>query len=171
MGRIYRSIPYFSSQRCNTIFIMIYKFLTSTLFALIFSSLAFADGHAPQIKEAVLSSSVVDRQPTGDVVREVTCNDAAKAPTFKSDDLQNLYLWTRVSNDKKRVISHTWERFDGDNWQAIAEVPLRVGVSSGWRTWSSKTIDADFHKGAWRVIVVAEDNPDDALCSIYLNIR
>jgi hypothetical protein len=85
--------------------------------------------------EAVLARSVVDRLPqdTG---------------TAFSADVGELVLWTRVTGaTAESAIHHVWLRGD----QEVADIELRVG-GSPWRTWSRKTIPADW-TGAWHVEV------------------
>ena len=85
--------------------------------------------------EAVLARSVVDRLP----------QDTGTA--FPAD-VGELALWTRVTGAAaESVIHHVW--LHGD--QEVADSELRVG-GSPWRTWSRKTIPADW-TGAWHVEV------------------
>jgi len=87
--------------------------------------------------EAVLTRAVLDRVPQ-DTVTTI--------PTPAGTD--SLFLWTRVTGaDPGTVIHHVW--FRGD--EQVADVELTVG-GSPWRTWSKKTIPADW-TGAWRVEV------------------
>jgi hypothetical protein len=85
--------------------------------------------------EAVLARSVVDRVPQD------------TGATFPAD-VAELVLWTRVTGAAaESVIHHVWLRGD----QEVADIELRVG-GSPWRTWSRKTIPADW-TGAWHVEV------------------
>ena len=85
--------------------------------------------------DAVLTRMVLDRVPQDTVA-------AIPAPA----GMDSVYLWTRVVGaDPGTVIHHVW--FRGD--EQLADVELTVG-GSPWRTWSKKTIPADF-TGAWKV--------------------
>lgn len=85
--------------------------------------------------EAVLARSVVDRLP----------QDTGTA--FPAD-VGELVLWTRVTGAAaESAIHHVWLRGD----QEVADIELHVG-GSPWRTWSRKTIPADW-TGAWHVEV------------------
>lgn len=87
--------------------------------------------------EAVLTRGVMDRTPQDTV-------SAIPAPA----GVDSLYLWTRVTGGQPgTVIHHVW--FHGD--QQVGDVELTVG-GSPWRTWSKKTIPAEW-TGAWRVEV------------------
>jgi hypothetical protein len=87
--------------------------------------------------EAVLTSNVVDRMPQ-DTVTAIPVPDMA----------DTLYLWTRVTGaEPGTVLHHVW--FRGD--EQVGDVELTIG-GSPWRTWSRKTIPAEW-TGQWRVEV------------------
>jgi hypothetical protein len=86
------------------------------------------------VTEAVIAKSVVDRQPQD--------TGAAFPP-----DVGQLHCWTKVSGAGGTAIHHVW--FHGDT--QVGDVELQVG-GSPWRTWSRKTIPADW-TGAWHVEV------------------
>lgn len=63
-------------------------------------------------------------------------------------DVGQLVLWTKVSGGSPgRTIHHVW--FHGDHEVADIELPVN---GSPWRTWSRKTIPAEW-TGAWHVEV------------------
>lgn len=84
--------------------------------------------------EAVVAKSVMDRAPVD-------------SGTAFPADVGQLVLWTRVSGAAGSMIRHVW--FHGDT--EVSNVELSVG-SSPYRTWSRKTIPADW-MGAWHVEV------------------
>ena len=86
------------------------------------------------VDEAVVAKNVVDRvaQDTGSVF-----------PV----DVGQLVLWTKVSGAGGIAIHHVW--FHGDT--QVGDVELQVG-GSPWRTWSRKTVPADW-TGPWHVEV------------------
>src|SRR5207244_13136675 len=90
----------------------------------------------PQVPvgEAVVARSVLDRQPqdTG---------------TAFPGDVGQLISWTKVEGAGGSSIHHVW--FHGDT--QVGNVELQVG-GSPWRTWSRKTVPADW-TGAWHVEV------------------
>ena len=83
-------------------------------------------------EDAVVAKSVVDRQPQD------------TASTFPADVAQ-LICWTKVTGAGGASIHHAW--FHGDT--QVGDVELQVG-GSPWRTWSRKTVPADW-TGAWHV--------------------
>ena len=86
------------------------------------------------VVEAVVARSVLDRQPqdTGTV--------------FPADVAQ-LICWTKVEGAGGASIHHVW--FHGDT--QVGDVELQVG-GSPWRTWSRKTVPAEW-TGAWHMEV------------------
>ncbi len=87
------------------------------------------------VDAAVIARSVVDRVPQD------------SGTTFP-DTVGTLVFFTKVSGASAgaaTTIHHVW--FHGDT--QVGDVELQVG-GSPWRTWSRKTIPADW-KGAWRV--------------------
>ena len=89
------------------------------------------------VDEAAVAKNVVDRVPqdTGSVF-----------PV----DVGQLAFWTKVSGapaGAETTIHHVW--FHGDT--QVGDVELHVG-GSPWRTWSRKTVPADW-TGAWHVEV------------------
>ena len=90
----------------------------------------------PQVTvvEAVVARSVVDRQPQ---------DTGAAFPV----DVAQLNCWTKLEGAGGSSIHHVW--FHGDT--QVGDVELQVG-GSPWRTWSRKTVPADW-TGAWHVEV------------------
>lgn len=88
--------------------------------------------------EAAIARDVVDRMPVD------------TGSTF-SADVGQLSCWTRVSGAEGITIEHVW--IHGPHENAIT-LPAIGG--SPWRTWSNKTIPADW-TGEWRVEIRDED--------------
>lgn len=84
--------------------------------------------------EAVVARSVVDRAP-------VDTGTAFPA------EVGQLVLWTKVTGSAGAAIRHVW--FHGDTEVGNVELPVS---SSPYRTWSRKTVPADW-TGAWHVEV------------------
>lgn len=98
-----------------------------------------APASAPSLtlEDAVIARSVVDRAPQD------------SGTTFPAD-VGQLICFTRIaggSSGSPGTIHHVW--FHGDT--QVADVELAVS-GSPWRTWSRKTIPADW-TGAWHVEV------------------
>src|SRR5881628_984105 len=86
------------------------------------------------VVEAVVAKAVMDRQP----------QDTGTA--FPAD-VGQLNCWTKVEGAGGSSLHHVW--FHGDT--QVGDVELQVG-GSPWRTWSRKTVPADW-TGAWHVEV------------------
>ena len=86
------------------------------------------------VDAAVVAKSVADRVP----------QDSGTA--FPAD-VGQLVCWTKVSGASGAAIHHVWFHADSQ----VGDVELQVG-GSPWRTWSRKTIPADW-TGAWHVEV------------------
>src|SRR6184192_863963 len=86
------------------------------------------------VVEAVVAKSVLDRQPQ---------DTGAAFPA----DVGQLNCWTKVEGAGGSTLHHVW--FHGDT--QVGDVELQVG-GSPWRTWSRKTVPADW-TGAWHVEV------------------
>lgn len=84
--------------------------------------------------EAVVARSVMDRAPMD-------------SGTAFPADVGQLVLWTRVSGADGSMIRHVW--FHGET--EVANVELAVS-GSPYRTWSRKTVPADW-TGSWHVEV------------------
>ena len=88
-----------------------------------------------QVTDAAIAKSVVGRAP----------QDTGSA--FPADVAQ-LICWTKIEGASgSSAVHHVW--FHGD--QQVADVELPVG-GSPWRTYSRKTVPADW-TGAWHVEV------------------
>jgi hypothetical protein len=89
---------------------------------------------AVTVTDAVVAHSIVDRQPQ---------DTGAAFPA----DVGQLVCWSVVTGGSGTAIHHVW--FHGDT--QVGDVELQVG-GSPWRTWSRKTIPADW-TGTWHVDV------------------
>src|SRR5437763_883179 len=95
---------------------------------------AAAPAAAVEVTEAVVAKTVVDRQPQD------------TGSTFPVD-VGQVVCWTKVSGAGGTSLHHVW--FHGDT--QVGDVELQVG-GSPWRTWSKKSVPADW-TGAWHVEV------------------
>lgn len=94
------------------------------------------------LAQLLIVSSVfsADLEGSVTVTEAQICQDVAnREPVAPGDvfpaDTPMLYCFTRISSDVETDITHVW--YKGDT--PVAEIPLKVGVSSSWRTFSSKT--------------------------------
>ena len=98
-----------------------------------FTDAGVATQEAPEV-ELVIAIDVVERRPTGE-------------GTEFSTNVGELVAWTRVTGLANTTVRHVWRH------QGHEEViELSVG-GSPWRTWSRRTIPAEW-TGAWTVEVL-----------------
>ena len=118
----------------------------------LFSSVSFAqDQKEIQVDNAVICTSVEDRQPIG-------------AESVFGADIGKLYCFTKlISQTDTAEISHVW--FLGNT--LMAKVDLSIGARN-WRTWSSKKILLEW-VGDWRVEV--QDSSGNVLYEIFFVIK
>jgi len=94
---------------------------------------ALADGSIV-VRNFVLSHGIHDREPISDT------------ESFSVDD-GKAFAFARIQNTgDPTMVSFVWEYGD----QTHATVPVNVGSSPGWRTWST----AKLRSGNWRVKLV-----------------
>lgn len=113
--------------------------------------LAPLPGHAMEVPEGVIATSVENRQP-------VDTGDQFPATVGR------LYCFSRVTGaGEDATVTHRW--YYGDREMAEVELPVR---SADWRTWSSKTLLPQW-KGAWNVDIV--DASGTVLKSIQFSLE
>jgi len=97
------------------------KLLLLVALSLLVAPIAFAAGK-PEVKRAVLCTSVVDREPTA-AVESIPVGE------------QVIFFFNEIVDGAGSNISHRWLYNDIE----MATVPLKVGADR-WRTWSSKQV-------------------------------
>lgn len=83
------------------------------------------------VRDFVLTNGVADREPVDSIQSSVVNGD-------------QVYVHARINNSGDPTTVRVVWLYEGERH---ATVPLEVGTSSGWRTWSS----ANLHPGQWRV--------------------
>jgi hypothetical protein len=112
------------------------QFMSAIVVAVV--SAALPDSLTAQISvEAEIAGQIVDRMP-----QDVGTSFPA--------DVGQLFCWTRLTGATGTTIHHVW--IHGD-----MEFPVAQAIGgSPWRTWTSKTIPAEW-AGDWRVEIRDED--------------
>ncbi|UCG87074.1 MAG: DUF2914 domain-containing protein [Gemmatimonadota bacterium] len=85
------------------------------------------------VVEAALALAIEDRTPV---------DTGSSFPA----DVGRVWLWTKVSGAAGQTVTHVWSHGENE-WV----VPLQIGANT-WRTWSNKTIPAEW-TGEWQVEV------------------
>ncbi len=124
------------------------KLLTGVLvFVLFFPAGLFA----VEVRDVVITTAVVDREPVDSV--EVFPRQNGK-----------LYCYTKILGaESQTVVYHLWYREE----QLMSRVELPV-KSSHWRTWSAKQLREDW-PGKWRVEV--QDEQGRFLSEVRFELR
>ncbi len=99
---------------------------------------AVSEGY-PEIVSIKFTSGVSERNPV-DELQVVPLS------------LQRIFTHTVVSSSRQDSIVHVY-KFDGEE---VARVPMKVGASPTWRTWSSKYLDP-LWVGNWTVEIQSVD--------------
>ena len=116
------------------------------------SSVAFAqDQENIKVDNAVICTSVEDRQPVG-------------ADSVFNADIGRLYCFTKLTSQTDTAeISHVW--FFGDTQMAKVDLPVRA---KDWRTWSSKRILLEW-VGDWKVEI--QDSEGNVLYEVFFVVK
>ena len=123
-----------------------------SVMVVLFSSVSFAlDQGEIKVENAVICTSVEDRQPVG-------------ADSVFNADIGRLYCFTKLTSQTDTAeISHVW--FFGDTQMAKVDLPVRA---KDWRTWSSKRILLDW-VGDWKVEI--QDSEGNVLYEVFFVIK
>ena len=123
-----------------------------SVMVVLFSSVSFAqDQKEIQVENAVICTSVEDRQPVG-------------VDSVFNADIGRLYCFTKLTSQTDTAeISHVW--YLGDTQMAKVDLPIRAKT---WRTWSSKRILLDW-VGDWKVEI--QDSEGNVLYEVFFVIK
>lgn len=114
---------------------------------------------ASESEGEIIYSASVDPVPAAaedvDIVEARICEGISeREPVAPGDvfpcDINQVFCFSRVKASESTEIKHIWYC----NGEPVAEIPLSIGVSSGWRTFSSKNIST-MDKGNWKVEIVS----------------
>ena len=128
---------------------------------------------AVEVLEVALAAGVSQRQPQGQFSPQGSCQQGEQAQMPRIDPARHaaVVLWTRVKSAARQELRHTYyraapqpERRESD-WEEVAAVSLSIGRSTGWRTWSEKTLGQGL-EGAWKIEITSPERPDAVLCAV-----
>jgi len=124
-----------------------------------------------EIVDIIFARDVMNREPVGPFEPGAYCGSqsdpTSPVPVINARDERKVYLWNRIKSSAADVLRHRWIK-DGVE---VAVVELELGPSSGYRTWSSKNIDPNFHIGRWKVEVSTASNPGHILCVAHFIVK
>ena len=124
-----------------------------------------------EIVDIIFARDVSDKEPVAPFEPGAYCGNQSQpggqVPVINSQDDRKVFLWNRIKSTAADVLRHRWYK-DGVE---VATVELELGESPGYRTWSSKNIDPNFHLGNWRVEVSTASNPSNVLCVAHFVVQ
>lgn len=131
-----------------------------------------------EVLDATIATSIEDRQPQGMLASLGRCNGNGQEARISPTTHDKIFLWTRVKSDSQQTLWHTYYKAYKDDlqnleWKMVQRITLPVGASSGWRTWSEKSLrnaGALGLLGAWKVEVAAASNPSEVLCTTHFYV-
>jgi anti-sigma factor RsiW len=89
-------------------------------------------------------------------------------PVIDSTTERKVFFWNLFESSVAGILRHTWYKDDAK----VAEVDLTVGVSTRWRTWSSKKIVPKAHAGKWKVVVVSTvGEASEVICVAHFIVK
>lgn len=133
---------------------------------------------AVEVLEVALAAGVSAHEPEHPFLPEGPCRtwDQVQTPRIDPTHYPSITTWTRIKSITPLTLVHTYyraslhsEKQEGQ-WQKIAAVTLPIGISSGWRTWSEKTLAQGTDRmleGTWKVEITTSALPDTVLCTLH----
>ncbi len=113
---------------------------------------------SPSVSQA--ATTVVDAQ----ICEEIIEHEPVSSGDVFTGEITKLYCYSKIESSEETEIRHIWSF----NNTLVAETPLLVGISPGWRTFSSKNI-RPIDKGDWKVEIV--DTNDNVLKTLEFVIN
>lgn len=127
------------------------------------------------VQQVVLSEEIDHRNPEKIFSPPAFCerdkNGKTAIPSVQSSETSKIVLWTKIESTITGSVRHTWHHQVDGTWQEVSSVNLKVRPSSGFRTWSIRTLRPERDKGEWMVVVAPSPEPDRILCITRFTIR
>ena len=127
------------------------------------------------VQKVVLAQEITNRTPEKIFSPPAFCekdeNGKTAIPTVQSSTVSQVVLWTKIESTVTGKVGHTWHHQVNGTWVAVSSVNLTVRPSSGFRTWSIRTLRPNLDKGEWMVVVAPSTEPDRILCITRFTIR
>ena len=139
-----------------------------------FATLAIpSDVSAEQrLVDVMFARDVVNSEPIRPFEPGAYCEKEAEPsgllPVIDSTTERKVFFWNLFESSVAGILRHTWYKDDAK----VAEVDLTVGVSTRWRTWSSKKIVPKAHAGKWKVVVVSTvGEASEVICVAHFIVK
>jgi hypothetical protein len=143
---------------------------TACLITLFTLSISFTASAEQRLVDVLFAWDVVNREAVGVFEPGAHCDKEAGSstvPVIDSETERKVIFFNRIKSSAAGNSRHTW--YQGDT--QVGEVDLRIGVSPGWRTWSSKRIVSKAHAGNWKVVVSTVDEASEVICVAHFVVR
>ena len=122
-----------------------------------------------------LADNIQDREPVGSVSPSISCEkdgqSQAAIPVVDSSAHSRMFFWNTVKSSADTTLRHIWLMKRDQDWKPMAQVDLNITKSHGYRTWSSKKFDRNWHLGEWKIEVARADQPDVVLCQTNFRVE
>ena len=153
-------------------FIFMYTMIGLGMMFFLASVHAETDFH---VEKVVLSKHVANRNPEGIFSPPAYCekdkNSQAAIPIVKTSQTSKVIFWTKVLATTKGTLRHSWHHQIKGTWTKVSEVNLSIRPSSGYRTWSLKSLKPEVHTGEWMVVVAPSNQPEKILCITRFTVQ
>ena len=125
-----------------------------------------------RLVDVMFAGDVVNREPVGPFEPGAYCEKEAEPsgplPVIDSIKERKVFFWNLFGFSVTGILRHTWYKDDAK----VAEVDLTIGVSTRWRTWSSKKIVPKAHAGKWKVVVVSTvGEASEVICVAHFIVK
>ncbi|MFQ5917932.1 MAG: DUF2914 domain-containing protein [Candidatus Binatia bacterium] len=146
-------------------------YLTACLIAMVTLGISFKASAEQRLVDVMFARDVVNREPVGVFEPGAYCDKEAdssrQVPVIDSETERKVVFFNRIKSSAAGILRHTWYKGDAQ----VGEVDLRIGVSPGWRTWSSKRIVPKAHVGNWKVVVSTVGEASEVICVAHFVVR
>jgi len=127
------------------------------------------------VEKVVISKNVTNRNPEGIFSPPAYCekdkNGQAAIPIVKTSQTSKVVFWTKVATTTHGTLRHSWHHKIEGIWTKVSEVNLSIRPSSGYRTWSLKSLKPEIHTGEWMIVVAPAHAPDEILCITRFRVQ
>jgi hypothetical protein len=153
---------------------MLLRVLMGISLLMTFIPLTYAESDF-SVEKVVISQNVTKRNPVGIFSPPAYCekdtSGQAAIPVVKTSKTSQVFLWTKVAATTKGKLRHSWHHQVDGTWRMVSEVNLSIYPSSGYRTWSVKSLNPAIHTGEWMVVIAPSNSPEKILCITRFTVQ
>ncbi len=146
-------------------------YLTACLITMVSLAISFKASAEQRLVDVMFARDVVNREPVGVFEPGAYCDKEAgpsrRVPVLDSETERKVIFFNRIKSSVAGILRHTWYKGDAQ----VAELDLKIGVSPGWRTWSSKRIVPKAYVGNWKVVISTVGEASEVICVAHFVVR